>query len=55
MVQFRNLIVHRYEQVDNAVLVDMVNRRLPDFEQFRKEVLAYLRRITDNDQTTNGR
>jgi len=55
MVQFRNFIVHRYEHVDNAVLVDMVNRRLPDFEQFRKEVLAYVRRTIDNDQTTNGR
>ena len=43
MVQFRNFIVHRYEHVDEAVLVDMVNRRLPDFERFRDEVLTYVR------------
>lgn len=43
MVQFRNFIVHRYERVDVAILVDMVNRRLPDFERFRDEVLAYVR------------
>lgn len=44
MVQFRNFVVHRYEQVDNAILVDMVNRRLVDFESFRNEILAYLKR-----------
>ncbi len=43
MVQFRNFIVHRYERVDVVILVDMVNRRLPDFERFRDEVLAYVR------------
>lgn len=41
MVQFRNFIVHRYERVDIAILVDMVNRRLGDFERFRTEILAY--------------
>ena len=44
MVQFHNFIVHRYEQVDGDILVDMVNRRLPDFEQFRNEVLLYVRK-----------
>jgi uncharacterized protein YutE (UPF0331/DUF86 family) len=44
MVQFRNFIVHRYERVDIAILVDMVNRHLPDFERFRDEILAYVRR-----------
>jgi len=41
MAQFRNFIVHRYERVDVAILVDVVNSRLPDFEGFRAEVLAY--------------
>ncbi|MCA9952019.1 MAG: DUF86 domain-containing protein [Anaerolineales bacterium] len=41
MVQFRNFIVHRYERVDDAILVDMVNRRLTDFDRFREEVLLY--------------
>ncbi len=44
MVQFRNFIVHRYERVDTAILADMVNRRLPDFERFGREVLAYASR-----------
>jgi uncharacterized protein YutE (UPF0331/DUF86 family) len=41
MVQFRNFIVHRYENVDLAILVEIVNNRLPDFERFRSEVLDY--------------
>ncbi|MEW5959545.1 MAG: DUF86 domain-containing protein [Chloroflexota bacterium] len=43
MVRFRNFIVHRYEQIDVSILVDMVNLRLVDFEKFRDEVLNYVR------------
>jgi hypothetical protein len=35
--------------VDNAILVDMVNRRLVDFESFRNEILAYLKRTRHED------
>lgn len=41
MVQFRNFIVHRYERIDPAILADVVNRRLGDFDLFRKLVMAY--------------
>ncbi|RME87792.1 MAG: DUF86 domain-containing protein [Anaerolineae bacterium] len=44
MVQFRNFIVHRYEQVDAAILADIVNRRLDDFERFIREIRAYVSR-----------
>jgi uncharacterized protein YutE (UPF0331/DUF86 family) len=44
MVGLRNFIVHRYEHIDVNILVDMVNQRLPDFEQFRAEVLAYVKK-----------
>jgi uncharacterized protein YutE (UPF0331/DUF86 family) len=44
MVRFRNFIVHRYEHIDVTILVDMVNHRLPDFEQFRDEILAYVQK-----------
>jgi uncharacterized protein YutE (UPF0331/DUF86 family) len=49
MVQFRNFIVHRYERVDNTILAEMVNRCLPDFEQFRNEILIYVREATDRE------
>jgi uncharacterized protein YutE (UPF0331/DUF86 family) len=44
MVQFRNFVVHRYERMDVAILVDMVNHRLSDFERFRAEVQKYAKR-----------
>lgn len=44
MVQFRNFIVHRYERVDVAILADLVNRQLDDFDQFRQEILDYVQR-----------
>jgi uncharacterized protein YutE (UPF0331/DUF86 family) len=44
MVRFRNFIVHRYERVDLAVLVDVVNHHLSDFERFRTEIIAYVQR-----------
>jgi len=42
MVRLRNFIVHRYDRIDAAILVDVVNNRLTDFEQFRNEVLNYV-------------
>jgi uncharacterized protein YutE (UPF0331/DUF86 family) len=44
MVGLRNFIVHRYEHIDITILVDMVNNHLPDFEQFRDEILAYVQK-----------
>ena len=44
MVQFRNFVVHRYENVDVEILADIVNNRLGSFEQFRSEVLAHAKR-----------
>jgi len=43
MVQFRNFVVHRYERVDDDILVAMVNCHLSDFERFRTEILAYVK------------
>jgi len=42
MVRFRNFIVHRYDRIDAAVLVNVVNNQLTTFEKFRSEVLAYV-------------
>jgi uncharacterized protein YutE (UPF0331/DUF86 family) len=42
MVRFRNFIVHRYERIEVDILVDMINRRLSDFERFRDEILGYV-------------
>ena len=39
MVQFRNFVVHRYEDIDVSILADIVSNRLEDFRHFRDEVL----------------
>ncbi|OGV75486.1 MAG: hypothetical protein A3K19_29200 [Lentisphaerae bacterium RIFOXYB12_FULL_65_16] len=38
MIQFRNLVVHRYDAVDNAILVDIVRNHLGDLDSFIAEV-----------------
>ena len=40
MIQFRNFIVHRYEQIDSSVLSGILARHLDDFTAFRNEVMA---------------
>lgn len=42
MIQFRNFIVHRYERIDVAILVDIVNHRLTDFEAFKHEIMRHV-------------
>lgn len=38
MIQFRNFVVHRYERVDSAVLVEILECHLDDLTSFRNEV-----------------
>lgn len=42
MVQFRNFIVHRYEQIEVEILAGILNRHLGDFAQFVQEIKNYL-------------
>ncbi len=38
MIQFRNFVVHRYEQVDSTVLAGILSNHLDDLAAFRDEV-----------------
>jgi uncharacterized protein YutE (UPF0331/DUF86 family) len=38
MARFRNLLVHGYQQVDDARVVEILRTRLGDFDRFRAEV-----------------
>ncbi|MFP4175735.1 MAG: type VII toxin-antitoxin system HepT family RNase toxin [Candidatus Brocadiia bacterium] len=38
MVRFRNLIVHRYENIDNGILVGILRRKLHLFRDFIGEI-----------------
>ena len=44
MKGFRNLLVHEYGRVDDRLVFEVVQSRLGDFEDFRREVLQALRR-----------
>lgn len=44
IIQFRNLVVHRYEYVDVAILAEILNHHLTDFEMFRHQVLRHVSR-----------
>ncbi|MFA5507044.1 MAG: DUF86 domain-containing protein [Vulcanimicrobiota bacterium] len=44
MVGFRNIVVHRYEFVDQGLLLTLVNDHLGDFERFIEEVMSYVER-----------
>lgn len=43
MAQFRNFLVHRYDDIDPEILAAMVNERLGDFESFRADILEYIK------------
>lgn len=38
MVRFRNLIVHQYEEIDPAILFELITKRMSDFSKFIQEI-----------------
>jgi uncharacterized protein YutE (UPF0331/DUF86 family) len=51
IVRFRNLIVHHYEEVDPALLYDIVRHGLNDVRRFRDEIDRWQ---TENDSLSGG-
>ena len=43
MKGFRNILVHEYAEIDDAVVYKAIRDRLGDFEAFKREVLVFLR------------
>jgi uncharacterized protein YutE (UPF0331/DUF86 family) len=44
MKGMRNILVHEYGRVDDELVFETVQQRLGDFDAFRREILAFLRR-----------
>ncbi len=44
MKGFRNILVHRYGEVDDREVFSFIENDLEDFEKFRKEILEFLKR-----------
>jgi uncharacterized protein YutE (UPF0331/DUF86 family) len=44
MKGMRNILVHEYGRVDNALVFETARQRLGDFDVFRREIIAFLPR-----------
>ena len=44
MKGFRNILVHRYAEVDDELVFEFLRNDIKDFELFKKEVLAFLKK-----------
>lgn len=42
---FRNLLVHEYGRINDALVFEAVQRRLGDFDAFKREILAFLQSL----------
>ncbi len=38
MIKFRNLVVHRYEEIESEILYNIAKNKLDDFRLFRNEI-----------------
>lgn len=43
MKGLRNILVHEYGRLDDALVFEMIQTRLEDFAAFKREVIAFLR------------
>jgi len=44
MKGFRNFLIHRYGKINDEVAFKDIKNGLPDFELFKKEVLAFIKK-----------
>lgn len=44
MARFRNLLVHDYARIDDAVVYVILTRRLGDFDEFARAIVAHLQK-----------
>lgn len=42
MARFRNLLVHRYGEVDNKRVLEIIKHNLRDIEEFEKEIEKFI-------------
>ncbi|MFW6282523.1 MAG: type VII toxin-antitoxin system HepT family RNase toxin [Minisyncoccales bacterium] len=42
MKGFRNIIVHKYGEVDDELVFEILSEKISDFDKFRKEIIEYL-------------
>ncbi|MBM4064286.1 MAG: DUF86 domain-containing protein [Planctomycetes bacterium] len=42
MARFRNIVVHQYDKVDEAIVIGILNNNLDDFTAYRDAILKIL-------------
>jgi len=47
MARFRNLLVHRYGEVDNTKVLEIIKHNLKDIEEFEKEIEKLIKEEMD--------
>jgi uncharacterized protein YutE (UPF0331/DUF86 family) len=50
MTRFRNLIVHDYTRIDDAIVYTILTKRLGDFDAYATAIHAYLQREQDGSE-----
>jgi len=43
MAQFRNIIIHHYDKIDEAIVVNILRQNLKDFLEYRDSVLKIIK------------
>lgn len=43
MARFRNLLVHRYGEIDNRRVLEIIKHNLKDIEEFEKEIQKFMK------------
>jgi uncharacterized protein YutE (UPF0331/DUF86 family) len=43
MIKFRNIVVHRYEDVDAEIVATIIKKHIGDFKNFEEAILKYLK------------
>ena len=44
MARFRNLLVHRYGEIDNRRVLEIIKHNLKDIEEFQKEIEGFIKK-----------
>ena len=43
MAQFRNIVVHHYDKIDETIVVNILRRNLKDFFEYRDSILKIIK------------
>ena len=47
MAGTRNILVHGYDRIDNALIYGIIKQHLPDFEKFLSQIHSFMTKDTD--------